>query len=725
MAPRFPLFMPLLVGLILGLMATVPAAAEPRDVFIFIGQSNMAGRTPFGPSTSTGESDYSVAAMADLFNPNGGWTQASNLTSRDPEFDLPDEFRGFNRYSNVADANKSQLYNPGLAFANTLYNFRSEHFILPRRLGLVFNARGRTIVAHWQKHASPVGTESDGMNAHGVNLRSKNLYDLTLDRAITAKLAGSVHNEIKGLIIDLGAGDALQKTQPDVYLSGLKSLVADFRADLQLPELPVFIGQQPYLRAEDYQGPGPNRDAAEYSVRLNAVLSQWAASDTKVYLVRSGGAGLQGNTSPDSAHFDHAGMDQMGKGYARAVAEFVYNHKPHATTQAAANFSPDHGCSSSFELPLCILALRIKRPDWSLAQDLVVLPHRGYWGFGDALSVPENSIAGYTLVKTKGYGMSEVDFTASSDLRPFPTGGQATGITAGVMSHDYILYRVTDYPRNVDPKSSDPLFSDVSSYWWQGGNYRLRDRLGKPTNQPVPTQSAAVSTLTNNQLLTVADIKQKSSTDANQFAINWVLQLASIMYDYQDRSALHTLSVKTSYTPSFIIANLPADLKDDFSKVLWIPQVGSAYVKDTPSDSSITPTPGMGSESSWIATSTDYIDIWQAYWPSIINFEINYKSSSDSRLGTFTKNGFSYSNMLDYAKQTTNYRGGVFSEEPIAPRGNVNRNGGWSIKNADTDTRGDPLFEAFTPQWGKFIVVTTDRPDIWKAMLCQFYGSSC
>ena len=124
-------------------------------------------------------------------------------------------------------------------------------------------------------------------------------------------------------------------------------------------------------------------------------------------------------------------------------------------------------------------------------------------------------------------------------------------------------------------------------------------------------------------------------------------------------------------------------------------------------------TAGMGGED--IKSSVDFIDSWNQpeIRLSVIAFETNYKEASDSRLLPFKRRNVTYKNILEYIYRVSGYRGGVFSEEPNGERGNVNRLNQWSVKDAELDRRGDPLFEAVGQFFGTHIVVTTDRPDVW------------
>ena len=695
-----------LAALIIGAALSMAgqATAGDHDIFVFVGQSNTAGRTPLESG------DYGAAPNADLLNPNGGWTAASNLDIPDPYFTLPPDYYGFNRYSNIEKKPTStkkfpQFYNQGLSFATTL----AQLYTPANRLGLIFNARGATTIGEWQKGAA---YHDPGWADWGAG---HNLYSRTLARVQQARQASGGPNSVKALVIDLGLSDALsaEPKSPNDWLGQMQAFVQDFRADVGDANLPVFVAQQPYLREEDYQADHPN--AVETVYRYNAALAQWAAQDASIHLVRSDGTSKLSTTQPDSAHYDHTSMTWMGQRLARAVAQHVYGRPPTAQAEIhAAAFHPTQACNSGLISNACKTEYGIKTPDWTLSEDVVVLPHRGYWGCCGITHFPENSLIGFGEVKKQGYHLSEVDFTPTATPNNYASD---PSIMAGVMSHDYILYRVTTYPQNFDPAKQDQKFYNMSIA--NLSSVLLRDRLGHETPSKVATQFQTAQLFQATELLTVGDIKQKEA-QGEEFAVNWVKHAASVIYDYKQIGYLHGLSFKTSYSPSFILNNLPGDLKADFNKVLWIPQVAS-------DDFYTAATVGMGNMT-WIRSSADYVNAWLSQHSSTLYFEVNYKSPGDSRLKPLQPNNLvfgnsqlSYVNVLDYIKSVAGYRGGGFSEEPISPLGNVNRVGRWEIKNADLDTRGDPLFEAFNQKWGNFGVFTTDRPDVWKNMKCQMF----
>jgi hypothetical protein len=360
------------------------------------------------------------------------------------------------------------------------------------------------------------------------------------------------------------------------------------------------------------------------------------------------------------------------------------------------DFPVGHRCYLEPNAPACPLLAYVKNPDWTLSEDLVVLPHRGFWGFGDVATVPENSVTAFNNVATYRYSSSEADFMPTTD-----------GL---VMSHDYVLTRLTQ----VAPLCTDYYYNLSTS---TATALTMRNRFFDVTSDNIVSGQKAIEVFSQQPAIIYADIKQKPDLDHTTFAVNWVKTLERILKT-ANTDQLYEVVVKTPYSPAFILKNLDADARCRFMQVLWMPQVASNDYYNPANSAG--PPPGVSSN---IKSSADFVDEWN-HNGLVLAYETNYKAPDDSRLKPFARNGVQYANILDYIKQTTNHRGGVFAEEPVGERGVVNRNAVWSYKDAATDMRGDFVFEAVQPQWGNFIVVTTDRPDVWESVKESVWGAN-
>lgn len=348
-------------------------------------------------------------------------------------------------------------------------------------------------------------------------------------------------------------------------------------------------------------------------------------------------------------------------------------------------FPPRHFCSipSESRKVACDALKHIMNPDWSAKQDLILLPHRGYWGFGDVAFVPENSLEGLLNVRRHGYAASEVDFMPTED-----------GL---LLSHDYVLTRIAhvspDDKRLVYdlPEATLVALAPLDRF----GNIRYDSRL---TDGLAVFRDPALQ-----PPLIFADIKQKEGA-GTVYVDNWVATLSRIL-ETMPWTERYRLVVKTPYTPDFIRDHLSEHARLAMDEILWMPQVGSNshYAQCT-----------YGVDPA-VQNSADFVDVWYRTG-QVAAFETNWKTGDDSRRAPFTRDGASYANILDYIRAKTGLRGGVFAEEPVGLRGVVNRHARWEVKDASIDHRGDFFFEAVEPKWGAFMVITTDRPDVWDAM---------
>lgn len=169
-------------------------ANTPADIFLLIGQSNMAGVAHIESL------DTLTVGQAFLFNNHGTWEPLKNTAEL-----------GTNRYSTVRKPRREgRNLSPGYTFAKKMVAYTG------RNIGVVSNARGGTRVSWWQKGYT------------GEN--DFDLYEKTLERANAALIAtpGAV---IKGIIWHQGEGDNSASASA-LYLQELGRLVKDLRTDL-------------------------------------------------------------------------------------------------------------------------------------------------------------------------------------------------------------------------------------------------------------------------------------------------------------------------------------------------------------------------------------------------------------------------------------------------------------------------------------------------------------
>ena len=230
---------------------------EELDVYLCIGQSNMAGRGTLLPElVGTLEGVY-------LLNDRGEFEPASNP---------------LNKYSTIRKDLSMQALSPAYSFA------RKMAALSPRPVGLVVNARGGGSIDSWLKGSK------DGY------------YEAALERVRLAQKQGGV---LKAVIWHQGESDC---QAPEAYRKKLSLLVETLRADLGMPELPFVFGQ-----LSEWNWTSREEGTAAFNAMLAGIPSTlaWTAC------VSSQGLDwLKDETDP---HFGTAGQLILGERYADAV----------------------------------------------------------------------------------------------------------------------------------------------------------------------------------------------------------------------------------------------------------------------------------------------------------------------------------------------------------------------------------------------------------------------
>jgi len=180
------------------LVAVTRSHAEPaaREIYLLIGQSNMAGRGVVE------ESDRQTDPRIWMFAESGEWKPAEEPI----------------RYDKPAHAGVG----PGLAFGRAMAK------ALPAaEIGLVNRAFGGTTVAQWKKGGQ--------------------LYN----DAVSAAKAAAGQGTIRGILWHQGESD-YRRMVKETYKAAMVELIANLRKDLGVPELPVVLGELgSYLQPTD------------------------------------------------------------------------------------------------------------------------------------------------------------------------------------------------------------------------------------------------------------------------------------------------------------------------------------------------------------------------------------------------------------------------------------------------------------------------------------------
>ncbi|AMR27554.1 hypothetical protein A0257_10900 [Hymenobacter psoromatis] len=269
-----------------GTIAPPPVAKSKFDIYLLIGQSNMAGRAEI--SAADRDSLQNV-----LLFTGTSWEKATNP---------------LNKYSTVREALNIQLLGPGYTFGRKLAARMGQ------TIGLVVNARGSTSISQWQKGYS------------GAN--DFDLYEQAV--AQLRKVQGQ--GTFKGIIWHQGESD---QSNSGAYLAKFQQLVTNLRQDLGA-NVPIVAGELGKWRTS--------------SVNLNAVIQSIPANVTNGYYVTADGlTPLNGDlTEPHfDGLSQHILGERYADRIASVVYNLVLAATPSAAAaQVQAYPSPTHGLLS-------------------------------------------------------------------------------------------------------------------------------------------------------------------------------------------------------------------------------------------------------------------------------------------------------------------------------------------------------------------------------------------
>jgi len=169
------------------------AQSNPRDldIFLVIGQSNMAGRAEVTADLQEGiDGVFLFTGIEDSL-----WIPAKNP---------------LNLYSSIRKEVAMQRLGPAYNFAKTLRMHSPS-----QEIGLVVNAKGGTALAEWMP---------------GTHFYKE---------AVSRVKAAAQHGTIRGVIWHQGESDL---SKLEIYLPNLEILITQLRTDLGIPDLPFVAG---------------------------------------------------------------------------------------------------------------------------------------------------------------------------------------------------------------------------------------------------------------------------------------------------------------------------------------------------------------------------------------------------------------------------------------------------------------------------------------------------
>lgn len=238
----------------------LPEGTTHLDLWLLCGQSNMKGRG-FMPEEPKNDPRLLMMHLTD-----DQWYRA-----RHPLHLLGDAktFKGFDNAG----------VGPGLSFAETMAAQDATAAI-----GLVPCAKGGSSIKLWQKGAK--------------------LYDEALRRAkLALQTTAPVQARLRGILWLQGEANANAQERPQ-YAEQLRAMIASFRTDLAMPDLPFVactIGEmQPEPRLADLKAMNEILLALPKSVPHTACVD---ARDLKSHI-------------GDSVHFDTAAQEEIGRRFA-------------------------------------------------------------------------------------------------------------------------------------------------------------------------------------------------------------------------------------------------------------------------------------------------------------------------------------------------------------------------------------------------------------------------
>ena len=249
---------------------------EGYDIYLCIGQSNMAGR---------GEIQAGDKGVHD------------GVYLLDGEGDIVPAEVPFNIYSTIRGRRASQRFGLHNVFADEVYAYTG------RKILLVVNARGGTSIPSWLKGAAPViRSEERNDDEELWGLEVPGFYDEAVRRTHQAMKYGT----LKGILWHQGEGDSYE-TSASLYLGRLKSLVADLRVDLGVDEsIPFVLGETSEVYSRAYI--------------INSVLRQCAEEIPNAFCITSENC----ETQSDNVHFTRSGYITLGKRYSSVILREVY-----------------------------------------------------------------------------------------------------------------------------------------------------------------------------------------------------------------------------------------------------------------------------------------------------------------------------------------------------------------------------------------------------------------
>lgn len=242
---------------------------EGYDVYLLIGQSNMAGRGYMLASDTTD-------TMPGVWLLNGQ--------------DIPEPARNpLNRYSTVRKRLNMQRISPGTTFGVTVAEKTG------RKVLLVVNALGGSSITAWAPDA-PMAIDKESAGYGRLQLYAE---------AVRRTREALKYGTLRGILWHQGEADSRRLPE---YPAMLETLVENLRRDLNAPQVPFVAGELAYWR-------GSSKAFNEMIRGIDGFVpySGWVSAE-----------GLGQLIDERDPHFSRDGQLLLGERYAQKILEMVY-----------------------------------------------------------------------------------------------------------------------------------------------------------------------------------------------------------------------------------------------------------------------------------------------------------------------------------------------------------------------------------------------------------------
>ena len=272
---------------------------DKYDVFLLIGQSNMAG---LGPLTSADRKEtVDGVYLLDSYMAGFAGDYATYSGPKDYDQKPVPAVHPFNQYSTIRKSLPAQQMNPGYGFATTVRDYNKARGYT-RPILIVCNARGGSSITEWQP----------GMEYY-------------IEAVRRTKIAMK-YGTLKGILWHQGCSNCSSTyvgsaSSSNYYPKLLKKVVDGLRKDLHAADVLFIAGQLPAWRSSS-----PAFNSIIIKIKDMDLDGDGKPDIRNADCVSSDGVTGPGYWLKDASdpHWNRAGQIEMGKRYGEKVIEMVY-----------------------------------------------------------------------------------------------------------------------------------------------------------------------------------------------------------------------------------------------------------------------------------------------------------------------------------------------------------------------------------------------------------------